>query len=78
MSLDYRDIFTLNHVLSYIAAELYFITGTYEFYEDQGLVCINLTLNKPAPCNMTVEVIEESGSATSELCSYACIYVICM
>ena len=63
--------------MCYVAEELCFINGTYEFYEDQDLVCINLTLNKPAPCNMTVEVIEESGSATSELCSYICINVLC-
>ena len=41
-------------------------------------MCINLTLSEPAPCDITVEVIEESGSATSELCSYVRIYVLCM
>ena len=62
--------------MCYVAEKLCFINGTYEFYEDQDLVCINLTLNTPAPCNMTVEVIDESGSATSELCSYIRTYIM--
>ena len=43
---------------------LNFSKPLYKQYEDVGALCITLTLDKPAPFHMTVEINEITGNAT--------------
>ena len=49
---------------------LNFSNGTYEIYEDEGPLCINLTLAKPALFDTMVEVIEFTDTAIGKFCIY--------
>ena len=53
-----------NHVCVFLLVYLNFSKPLYKQYEDIGALCIALTLDKPAPFDMTVEINEITGSAT--------------
>ena len=64
---------------------LSFSSTTYEGYEHDGLLCVTLTLDKPALSDTNVEIIESSYTATSKFSkSYiryhfiynACFYIM--
>ena len=49
---------------------LNFSNEIYKVHEDDGFLCINLTLNEPAPSNAIVRVNDliDHGNAKSKLC----------
>ena len=48
---------------------LSFSSGIYESYEYQGMLCVTLTYDKPAPSDIQVEIIETSATAFRKLYS---------
>ena len=48
---------------------LNFSAREYQIYEDEGSLCINLTLHKPAFFDTTIEVDELTGTAIGKLCN---------
>ena len=68
----------LQNMTFILLVELNFSSIVYEIYEDDGQFCFNLTLAKPAVFDITVEVVEEDVTATSELliCICVCVHAV--
>ena len=54
-----------NYVCFYLVY-LWFSSERFEGYENSGSLCITVTHNRPAMSDTTIEILEDSGTATSK------------
>ena len=60
---------------------IYFEKTAYSVYEDDGLITVVLTLDKPAITNFSVQVTDANITANSKSCSlyvHTCIHRHCI
>ena len=51
-------------IIMYVLVYLNFSQTEYNIYEDDGPLCIELTFNKPAHFDTTIEIINSTGNTT--------------
>ena len=62
------------YVFLIITVYLSFSNETYRVYEDEGLPCVKLTIDKPAVSNITILVNDVSDTATRKFSNYYFIW----